>query len=81
MASTVTSKRIVESERDAGMSWARLLRWVSYILLFLLALIFIYPFYLAIITSFRTLPAIAADPAPSAIAATKALLGNAMQAK
>ena len=59
---TVSPRRVVRSDSEAQLMWARLRRWLSYLLLFLLALIFIYPFYLAIITSFRTLPAIAADP-------------------
>lgn len=63
MATATTSpQRIVRSNSEAGLTWARLRRWFSYVLLFLLALTFIYPFYLAIITSFRTLPAIAATP-------------------
>ncbi|MCC6458725.1 MAG: carbohydrate ABC transporter permease [Caldilineaceae bacterium] len=42
--------------------WMRVRQILSYALLFLLAFTFFYPFYLAIVTSFRTLPAIAAQP-------------------
>jgi multiple sugar transport system permease protein len=47
---------------QSGFDWARLRRLLSYALLFLLALAFFFPFYLSVITSFRTLPAIAAEP-------------------
>lgn len=42
--------------------WRRVRTWLSYALLFLLALSFIYPFLLASTTSFKSLPEIAADP-------------------
>jgi multiple sugar transport system permease protein len=57
---TAASGRVVRSE--SGLTWLRIRQLLSYLLLFLLALTFFYPFYLSAITSFRTLPAIAADP-------------------
>lgn len=42
--------------------WRRVRTWLSYALLFLLALSVIYPFLLASTTSFKSLPEIAADP-------------------
>ena len=63
MATTTASLNEVLRRRDAsGYNWVRLRQLLSYILLFLLALIFLYPFYLSVITSFRTLPQIAANP-------------------
>lgn len=57
MASTTAS-----AEANNTGSGANLRQLFSYLLLFLIALTFFYPFYLSIVTSFRTLPAIAADP-------------------
>jgi multiple sugar transport system permease protein len=60
MATTAVSRRDVRQE-GPGVG-AQIRKILSYALLFLLALAFLYPFYLSIVTSFRTLPAIAADP-------------------
>jgi multiple sugar transport system permease protein len=63
MATTTTSSgEIVRRRSDASYNWLRLRQLLSYLILFLLALIFLYPFYLSVITSFRTLPQIAASP-------------------
>ncbi|MEZ4680183.1 MAG: carbohydrate ABC transporter permease [Caldilineaceae bacterium] len=51
----------VEAQIAVGVR-ARLRVWLSYALLFLLALSFFYPFLLATTTSFKPLPEIAADP-------------------
>jgi multiple sugar transport system permease protein len=60
MATTAVSNRDIRQEGPGiGVQSRKLL---SYALLFLLALAFLYPFYLSIVTSFRTLPAIAANP-------------------
>ena len=59
---TVGPRRMTQSRRDYARGWARVREFLSYLLLFLLALAFLYPFYLSAITSFRTLPAIAAEP-------------------
>jgi multiple sugar transport system permease protein len=60
MATTATSDRnITQDPIPVGRQVRQIL---SYALLILLALSFLFPFYLAIVTSFRTLPAIAADP-------------------
>lgn len=48
--------------RKSEITWLRFRQILSYALLFLLAFAFFYPFYLSVITSFRTLPAIAAEP-------------------
>jgi multiple sugar transport system permease protein len=42
--------------------WRRVWTWLSYALLFLLALAFLYPFLLAVTTSFKTLPEINERP-------------------
>jgi multiple sugar transport system permease protein len=60
MATTAVSRKDVRQE-GPGVG-AQIRKILSYALLFLLALAFLYPFYLSIVTSFRTLPAIAADP-------------------
>jgi multiple sugar transport system permease protein len=60
MATTAISRKDVRQE-GPGIG-AQIRKVLSYALLFLLALAFLYPFYLSIVTSFRTLPAIAADP-------------------
>jgi multiple sugar transport system permease protein len=60
MATTAVSNREIRQEGPGIGAQSRKL--LSYALLFLLALAFLYPFYLSIVTSFRTLPAIAADP-------------------
>src|SRR5687768_4656780 len=62
MATTASSGRIVRRDSSNGITWLRVRQILSYTLLFLLAFAFFYPFYLSVITSFRTLPAIAADP-------------------
>jgi multiple sugar transport system permease protein len=60
MATTAASERnITQEPTPVGIQVRQLL---SYALLILLALAFLFPFYLSIVTSFRTLPAIAADP-------------------
>ncbi len=61
MATTASTEPVVRSA-ESGFTWARVRRILSYVLLFLIALAFLYPFYLSVITSFRTLPAIAAEP-------------------
>lgn len=61
MASTTASSPSLAADNRKLLS-ARLRQILSYALLVLLALTFFYPFYLSVITSFRTLPAIAADP-------------------
>jgi multiple sugar transport system permease protein len=58
---TASSGRVTRASGESGVAWARARQLLSYALLFLLALTFFYPFYLAVVTSFRTLPAIAAD--------------------
>lgn len=60
MATTAVSRKDIRQE-GPGVG-AQIRKILSYALLFLLALAFLYPFYLSIVTSFRTLPAIAADP-------------------
>jgi multiple sugar transport system permease protein len=62
MATTTASQERVVRSGESGFTWVRVRQILSYALLFLLALTFFYPFYLSVITSFRTLPAIAADP-------------------
>lgn len=57
---SVPAKRAAARELTAA--WARVRVVLSYGLLFLLALSFIYPFLLALTTSFKTLPEIAANP-------------------
>lgn len=47
---------------ESSIWWRRIRTWLSYALLFLLALSFIYPFLLAVTTSFKSLPEIARDP-------------------
>ncbi|MBX3001708.1 MAG: carbohydrate ABC transporter permease [Caldilineaceae bacterium] len=60
MATTAVPNREIRQEGpDMG---TQIRKFLSYALLFLLALAFLYPFYLSIVTSFRTLPAIAANP-------------------
>lgn len=61
MATTASSEPVIR-RAETGFNWAGLRRILSYALLFLIALSFLYPFYLSVITSFRTLPAIAAEP-------------------
>src|SRR5690606_14564558 len=61
MAVTTSTEPVVR-RGESGFSWARVRLILSYVLLFLIALSFLYPFYLSVITSFRTLPAIAAEP-------------------
>jgi len=46
----------------SAFDWQRLWTWLSYALLFLLALTFLYPFLLAVTTSFKTLPEINERP-------------------
>lgn len=48
--------------RKSPFDWQRVRTWVSYALLFLLALAFLYPFLLAVTTSFKTLPEINERP-------------------
>ena len=48
--------------RESITLWRRVRTWFSYALLFLLALSFIYPFLLALTTSFKPLPEIAENP-------------------
>jgi multiple sugar transport system permease protein len=62
MATTTASSEQAVRSGESGFTRVRVRQVLSYALLFLLALAFFYPFYLAVITSFRTLPAIAADP-------------------
>ncbi|HXF64989.1 MAG TPA: carbohydrate ABC transporter permease [Caldilineaceae bacterium] len=62
MATTTASGRVIRRREESQLLWSRVRRFLSYALLFLLALAFLYPFYLSVITSFRTLPAIAAEP-------------------
>jgi multiple sugar transport system permease protein len=59
---STSEKRILPKAQEEGGGGRRIRQILSYALLFLLALSFLYPFYLATITSFRPLPAIAADP-------------------
>ncbi len=59
---TASSGSVARKSGEYGTNWLRVRQILSYTLLFLLALAFFYPFYLSIITSFRTLPAIAANP-------------------
>ena len=59
-ASTTTSTTPVPQEQN--LFWPRVRMLLSYALLFLIALAFIYPFILAIATSFKTLPEIAVNP-------------------
>lgn len=59
---TAVTQQIVQSKRESGEVLAQIGLILSYILLFLLALIFFYPFYLAVITSFRPLPDIVSNP-------------------
>jgi multiple sugar transport system permease protein len=58
-ASTSTSTPV---RREENPFWPRVRMLLSYGLLFLIAIAFIYPFILAIATSFKTLPEIAANP-------------------
>src|SRR5688500_9510753 len=60
---TASSASMTRKSGEFDITWLRVRQILSYTLLFLLALAFFYPFYLSIITSFRTLPAIAANPA------------------
>ncbi len=52
----------VESGLQIGKLWLQVRLWISYALLFGLAFAFFYPFLLAVTTSFKPLPEIAADP-------------------
>ena len=62
-ASTASTTSSSVPVREAqGRFWPRVRMVLSYALLFLIALAFIYPFILAIATSFKTLPEIAANP-------------------
>ncbi|HZD11417.1 MAG TPA: carbohydrate ABC transporter permease [Candidatus Binatia bacterium] len=59
---TTLSPTIAETP-EQGVDWKARLRLVlSYAVLFLLALAFLYPFLLSVMTSFKTLPEIAANP-------------------
>lgn len=64
MASVTTppeSSRVARAQEEGA--WGRRIQQIlSYGLLILLAISFLYPFYLSIVTSFRPLPAIAAEP-------------------
>jgi multiple sugar transport system permease protein len=51
-----------EPARRSPIDWSRVQAWVSYALLFLLAVAFLYPFLLAVTTSFKTLPEINERP-------------------
>jgi multiple sugar transport system permease protein len=51
-----------EPARRSPLDWSRVQAWVSYALLFLLAVAFLYPFLLAVTTSFKTLPEINERP-------------------
>ena len=59
-ASTTPTSTPVRQEQS--LFWPRVRMLLSYALLFLIALAFIYPFILAIATSFKTLPEIATNP-------------------
>jgi multiple sugar transport system permease protein len=59
MAAATTERQVIRESVPVGTQVRQIL---SYALLILLALAFLFPFYLSIVTSFRTLPAIAADP-------------------
>ncbi len=59
-ASTTTTPAPVSQPQS--LFWPRMRMLFSYALLFLIALAFIYPFILAIATSFKTLPEIAKNP-------------------
>ncbi|MCA9874585.1 MAG: carbohydrate ABC transporter permease [Ardenticatenaceae bacterium] len=59
---TTISESIPQSNVNGRVSWATVKKVLSYGILFLLALTFIYPFLLAIATSFKTLPEINQNP-------------------
>src|SRR5690606_39147666 len=60
MMTSITTPTVAESP---GVSWPVRVRLIlSYAILFLLAFSFLYPFLLAITTSFKPLPEIAANP-------------------
>ena len=60
---TATTPDTLVEPKVGERSWSRPLKAIfSYGILFLLAAMFIYPFLLAISTSFKTLPEIALNP-------------------
>ncbi len=59
---TTISESIPQSQAQPGVWWPRIKLVASYGLLFLLALMFIYPFLLAVSTSLKTLPEINLHP-------------------
>lgn len=61
-ASSVPTTRTTAARREPNLLWARVRLILSYALLFLIALSFLYPFILAIATSFKTLPEINQNP-------------------
>ena len=59
---TIGLERVEPTGKRQTFDWRRVRSWLSYALLFLLALAFLYPFLLAVTTSLKTLPEINARP-------------------
>jgi multiple sugar transport system permease protein len=62
MTATTASRPSADGSQEENRFWPRVRMVLSYALLFLIAISFIYPFILAIATSFKTLPEIATNP-------------------
>lgn len=73
---TIGLERIEPTRKRQTFDWSRVRSWLSYALLFLLALAFLYPFLLAVTTSLKTLPEINARPVALILVVHRSFLGR-----